>query len=327
MSQTVSLPVRLDPVGMPLSRRATQLLPIVFLVGCLLLAVLALLLIASVRLPLPGAGAGAGSGSATVAEQHPSWPRSGQAAVSVGAGTAVLTPGPESAVPIASVTKIMTALVVLEQAPLAAGDDGFELSIGVADVEDTERRRARSESVVAVRAGDRISQREALLALLLPSANNMAHLLAVKIAGSEPAFVDLMNERARSMRLDRTTYADASGFDRGSRSTARDQTVLARAAMENPTFVWLVRQQLASLPTIGQVVTTNRLLGRHGFVGVKTGSTTPAGGCFVFAAQREVGGERRLVVGAVLGQRGTDPVRAAFDGGELLVDSVTDPIR
>jgi len=70
----------------------------------------------------------------------------------------------------------------------------------------------------------------------------------------------------------------------------------------------------------------DRLLGQHGFVGMKTGSTTPAGGCFVFAAHREVDGQPRLVVGAVLGQRGDDPLRAAFRASQRLVVSVSDPV-
>jgi len=304
---------------MPLSRRSRSLLPIALLLAVVLVALVVLMKASEVRLHVPGAGGGNGT------DRQATWPAVGQAAVSVTGRDDMASSALQTPVPIASVTKIMTALVVLERDPLAAGHDGDSVTVSAADVLDTARRRARSESVVAVRVGDRLTERQALLALLLPSANNIAHLLAVRTAGSEPAFVDLMNARARSLGMNRTTYADASGFDPASRSTAQDQTVLARVAMANPTFAWLVAQRSVTLPTAGLVRTTNQLLGHRGFIGVKTGSTTPAGGCFVFAAHREVDGRPQLVVGAVLGQRGHQPLRAAFGTAQRLVDSVSDP--
>jgi D-alanyl-D-alanine carboxypeptidase (penicillin-binding protein 5/6) len=304
---------------MPLSRRTRSLLPIALVLVVILLGLAVLIRATDVRLPVPGGG------GERPADRQTTWPTAGQAAVSVTGHDDPASSGLQPPVPIASVTKIMTALVVLERAPLADGHDGDTLTITAADVVDTARRRAHSESVVAVRAGDRLTERQALLALLLPSANNVAHLLAERTAGTEAAFVQLMNARARSLGMSRTTYADASGVDPASRSTARDQTVLARVAMANPTFAWLVAQPDVTLPTAGTVTTTNQLLGVRGFVGVKTGSTTPAGGCFVFAAYREVDGRPRLVVGAVLGQRGNQPLRTAFGAAERLVDSVTDP--
>lgn len=306
---------------MPLSRRSRRLLPIAFLLGVLLLASVVLVLVTRVRLPVPGAG------PVTVGGREAVWPASGQAAVSVDDRDTIATSGRQRPAPVASLTKIMTALVVLDRAPLAVGGDGAVLTLTSADVVDTARRQARSESVVAVRAGERLTERQALLALLLPSAGNLAHVLALRTTGSEPAFVELMNARARGLGMSRTIYADASGFDPASRSTAHDQTLLARAALRNPTFAWLVAQPAVILPTAGPVTSTNRLLGRHGFVGVKTGSTTPAGGCLVFAAQRLVDGRPRLVVGAVLDQRGHAPLEAAFSASDRLVASVSDPVR
>ena len=305
---------------MPRPRRTRRLLPIASLLALLLLASAVLAL--ATRTPVPDAGAGAATGRG----EEVAWPGSGQAAVSTTIGDVTPSSGGQHPVPIASVTKIMTALVVLDREPLAVGDEGGTLTITAADVLDTARRAARSESVVTLRAGERLSERQALLALLLPSANNVAHVLAVRTAGSEPAFVDLMNARARGLGMSRTTYADASGVDPASRSTAADQTVLARAALQDPTFAWLVAQPSVVLPSAGRVRSTNRLLGHQGFVGLKTGSTTPAGGCVVFAAWREVDGRPRLVVGAVLGQRGPVPLDGAFDAAQRLVASVSDAL-
>lgn len=301
---------------MPASHRTRQLLPIVFLVGVLVLAAVLVLAVARVRVPVPGGGPDPGA----------AWPSSGQAAVSRRDGELSVSSMRQRPVPVASLTKIMTALVVLDRTALGVGDEGATLTITAADVLDTARRQARSESVVALTAGDRLTERQALLAVLVPSAGNLAHVLAVRTAGGDRAFVELMNARARGLGMSSTRYVDVSGFDPGSRSTARDQTVLARAALDNPTFAWLVAQHEVVLPGAGVVTTTNRLLGHRGFVGVKTGSTTPAGGCYVFAAHREIGGRPRLVVGAVLGQRGADPLGAAFSAAEQLVDSATDPM-
>ncbi|GAA1855779.1 D-alanyl-D-alanine carboxypeptidase family protein [Microlunatus capsulatus] len=301
---------------MPLSRRARRLLPVAFLLAVLLLCAAALVVGTRARLPVPGTADDPAAGAR--------WPAEGQAAVVVGDGL-VHGSGHQRPVPVASVTKVMTALVVLEREPLAVGEEGPVLTVTAADVADADRRRARSESVVGLGAGDRLTLRKALLALLLPSAGDVAHLLAVRTAGSEEAFVELMNARARELGLGSTRYVDASGYDPGSRSTARDQAVLARTALQDPAFAWLVRQRAVTLPTVGRVVTTNRLLGRSGFVGVKTGSTTPAGGCVVVAAHRRVDGREVLVVGAVLGQRGPDPLGVAFGEAERLVDAVAGP--
>ncbi len=251
---------------------------------------------------------------------RPAWPSGGQSALLLPDRTPS-SHGRADAVPIASVTKIMTALIVLEHDPITPDQDGFRLTIRPADVRATERSRERDESLVDVQAGEVINERQALLALLLPSANNMARLLAVRVAGSEADFVGLMNGRARSLGLSETHYADASGFDARSVSTARDQVVLARLAMHNATFAWLVRQPDADIPVAGTVHNTDDLLGRHGFVGIKTGSDQAAGGCFVFAATKSVDGRPQLIIGAVLGQRGPDLVEAALKAARQLAAS------
>jgi len=255
-------------------------------------------------------------------ETGPAWPTTGQAAVRLPDIGDLVGSGVERPVPIASLTKVMTALVVLDRLPMASDEDGVTLTVSEQLAEETARGRTRGESVVPVIAGERITERDALLALLLPSANNMARLLADRVAGSEGRFVDLMNERAGSLDLRATSYADSSGFDRRSVSTAHDQVLLAEAAMRNPTFAWLVRQSTATVPVAGALDTTDRLLGRDGYVGIKAGSHAAAGGCFVFAVARRVDGRRVLIIGTVLGQRGPDLLAAAFAATTTLVDSL-----
>jgi serine-type D-Ala-D-Ala carboxypeptidase (penicillin-binding protein 5/6) len=121
--------------------------------------------------------------------------------------------GGDAPVPIASLAKVMTAYLVLRDEPLEPGEEGFEIEITDADGEDLHRRMAQGESVVEVEAGEELSERQALEALLLPSANNVAALLAVHEAGSVEAFVGEMNAAAAELGMSDTDYTDPSGFE------------------------------------------------------------------------------------------------------------------
>jgi len=285
---------------------------------------------------LPGAGAVAGDareGGSKPAERPPGksfhlvWPSEGQAAVAVeGLGTLGVSGG-ETPVPIASVAKVMTAYLVLRDHPLEPGEEGFEIEIGSADVEDLNRRIALNQSVVAVEAGEVLSERQALEALLLPSANNVAALLAIHEAGSVEAFVDEMNDAAAELGMGRTQYTDPSGFEDTTVSTATDQLKLARAVMADATFAEIVAMPSTVLPVAGEVANFNQLVGHDGFVGIKTGSDQAAGGCLLFAKRIEVDGRTLTVLGAVLGQREGDFIQAALAGANRLAASVTVAVR
>ncbi|GAA3752707.1 hypothetical protein GCM10022225_41620 [Plantactinospora mayteni] len=155
-------------------------------------------------------------------------------------------------------------------------------------------------------AGAVFTQRQALQAVLLPSANNMARILAAWDAGSIDAFVAKMNATAEKLGMKDTRYTDPSGLDPGTVSTAVDQVILARKAMRLPAFAEIAAQKKATLPVAGEVKNYNSLVGRDGVVGIKTGSTDEAGGCLVFAAVVKVGGRKVTIVGAVLGQPGAN---------------------
>ncbi len=247
------------------------------------------------------------------------WPSEGQAAVAVeGLGTLGASGG-EQPVPIASVAKVMTAYLVLRDHPLEPGEEGFTIEIGGADVEDLHRRIALNQSVVEVEAGEVLSERQALEALLLPSANNIATLLAVHEAGSVEAFVAEMNEAAAELGMRKTHYTDPSGFEDTTVSTAAEQLKIGRAAMADPTFAEIVAMPSTVLPVAGEVANTNQLVGHDGFVGIKTGSDQAAGGCLLFAKRIDVGGRTLTVLGAVLGQREGDFIQAALVSASSLV--------
>jgi serine-type D-Ala-D-Ala carboxypeptidase (penicillin-binding protein 5/6) len=248
------------------------------------------------------------------------WPPDGQAAIQIGPSPVQAGPNQHAAA-LASVAKVMTAYLVLRDHPLRHGQDGPTITLTNADVADTDRRRRQQESVVSVSAGEQLTEREALQALLLPSANNIAAVLARWDAGSVERFVARMNAAARSLGMTHTRYTDPSGYDDATVSTAADQVRLVERAMRLPVFASIVATPSATLPVAGTVHNTNTLLGHDGFVGVKTGSTTAAGGCFAFRAIRWIHGKRTTITGVVLGQPG---LAAAFAAADAMVDRVTD---
>jgi D-alanyl-D-alanine carboxypeptidase (penicillin-binding protein 5/6) len=250
------------------------------------------------------------------------WPAWGQAAF-VRAGEAQIHAGPnQHAAPIASVAKVMTAFRVLRDHPLRLGQDGPTIMLTDADVADTDRRRDRQESIVPIAAGEELTELQALQALLLPSANNIAAVLARWDAGSTGRFVARMNATARSLGMVHTRYTDPSGFDDATVSTAADQLRLVERALRLPVFARIVATASATLPVAGTVRNTNTLLGYDGFVGVKTGSTAAAGGCFAFRAIRWIHGRRTAITGVVLGQPGHDRIGAGLAAAAAMVDRI-----
>src|SRR5437762_6950356 len=250
------------------------------------------------------------------------WPAYGQAAVQIGHSEVQAGPSQHAAA-IASIAKVMTAYLVLRDHPLRPGQDGPTITLTDADVADTDRRRGQAESVVSIAGGEQLTESQALQALLLPSANNIAAVLARWDAGSEDRFVARMNAIARSLAMTHTRYTDPSGYDDTTVSTAADQVRIVEQAMRLPVFARIVATSSAMLPVAGTVHNTNTLLGHDGFVGVKTGSDAAAGGCFAFRAIRSVDGRRTTLTGVVLGQPGSDLVEAGLAAAAAVVDRLT----
>jgi serine-type D-Ala-D-Ala carboxypeptidase (penicillin-binding protein 5/6) len=238
-------------------------------------------------------------------------PGPGQTSYQIGDGAVVSSRG-QRPVPIASLAKVMTAYLVLR--------DPKDVTVTVTDddVADTERRAGQDESIVRIAAGETLTERQALIAILLPSANNVAAMLARAVGGSQDAFVARMNDMAHALGMRNTFYTDPSGFDDGTRSTADDQLILAQHAMKLPEFASLVALRSAELPVAGTVHSTDALLGHDGFVGVKTGSDDAAGGCFMFRVHR-TGGD---LTGVVLARRGHDLIAAGLSAARELAASV-----
>ncbi|HEY7430894.1 MAG TPA: D-alanyl-D-alanine carboxypeptidase, partial [Streptosporangiaceae bacterium] len=228
------------------------------------------------------------------------WPVAGVSAAGVSAAgfapRLLAGPGAHRPVPVASVAKLMTAYVIVHDHPLAAGAAGPQIVVRPAEAAAYPAQARNDDSLVQVIAGERISERQALMALLLPSADNMAWILARWDAGSQQAFVARMNAAARRLGMTGTRYTDPSGLAASTVSTAADQVLLGRAVMAQPVLAGIVATRTAMVPVAGPVRNLNRLLGSDQIVGLKTGNTSAAAGCVLLAAWHRVGGRRTLII-------------------------------
>ncbi|MFE4851368.1 D-alanyl-D-alanine carboxypeptidase, partial [Streptomyces sp. NPDC056689] len=230
------------------------------------------------------------------------WPAEGQGSMDVSGIGAMDRFGEQKPVPIGSVAKAMTAYVVLKDHPLQPGKDGP--SIGVdAKAEKEGGYDSEGESTLnTVKEGDKLSQKDALSAIMIPSANNIARLLARWDAGSEEAFVKKMNAAAKDLGMTGTTYTDPSGLKETTVSTAQDQVKLGNELVKIQALMDITKLPTWKDPSGKTWQNYNRLVPYNNAVGVKTGSTTKAGGNLLFAATKDAGGETVTVVGAILGQ-------------------------
>jgi serine-type D-Ala-D-Ala carboxypeptidase (penicillin-binding protein 5/6) len=252
------------------------------------------------------------------------WPETGQAALGVDGVGSFGTSGEQKPVPIASVAKVMTAYLILRDHPLEPGAEGPGIPIDQQAEDDAGLSETEDESTVDVRAGDTISEYEALQAIMIASANNVARLLARWDADSEEAFVEKMNEAAAELGMDDTTYTDPSGLNEDTVSTAADQVRLAEAAMADPVFREVVGVSAYEDSYGVEHRNYNYLVPVDGVIGIKPGTTSAAGGCLLFAAEQEVAGERQLILGAVLGQppaaEDNSILTGALNAGKTLID-------
>lgn len=228
-------------------------------------------------------------------------PSTGQSAVMVqGVGFLGATPD-EQPVPMASVTKVMTAVIVLQDHPLGNGS-GPTFTMTAADNSAYVYAATHDDSNLEVVPGEHLTERQLLEALMIPSADNIADFLARWDAGSILAFVKKMNAMARKLGLTETTYADPSGVDPASQSTAIDQAILGGYAMGVPGMISVEDHPTMTFPVEGTVANYNPVVGQDGVIGLKSGFTSEAQGCLVTAARRSVGGRSVLVVSSTLGQ-------------------------
>ncbi|WP_097964719.1 serine hydrolase [Streptomyces sp. or20] len=242
-----------------------------------------------------------------------SWPGQGQSAVMVDGVGSLGSEGAQKSAPIASVAKVMTAYVILQEHPLKGDEEGETITV---DQKAEDESKRPDESTAPLTKGQQLSQRQMLQLLMIPSGNNAARLLARWDAGSEDAFIDKMNDAAKKLGMTGSTYTDPSGLEKTTVSTATDQLKLAQAVMRNEVFRGIVDMPEIEIEGIdGKIYNNNNLLLQPGVSGIKTGSSTPAGGNLLWSANTKVDGKVLWIYGAVMGQQaGTGRV---YDSLEL----------
>ena len=211
--------------------------------------------------------------------------------------------------PPASLTKIMTALLALESAPLH-------------EVVKIDRRALGHRSSLKLRAGEEFLMRDLLTAMLVNSANDACEAVALHVGGDESRFVAMMNKRARALGLHDTHFANACGFDaRGHYSTATDLAKLTEHALQVPEMSMMVRTVTREIATVDgkrqvSLRTTNDLLLDPDVTGVKTGYTSKAGRCLIASMFKD--GRRLLLVGLNVQNRWEQATRLLRYGQAVL---------
>ena len=233
----------------------------------------------------------------------PAWPAHGGAAIGlVGQSGLLGSSGSDKSVPIASMTKTITSLVLLQKYQLKSGEQGPTVTFTQRDLDILNQVWAEDGSWANVEAGEKLTLVQAMTVMMLKSANNYARSLAVWSYGSQDAFVDAANAWLKQHGFTHTHMTDPSGLDSGSVSNMTDLVGIGKLAIANPVLAKVVDTATATLPTVGTIHNTDPLIGKDGIEGVKTGFTDQAGHCLLFAAKVDINGTSRTLVGVMLGQ-------------------------
>jgi D-alanyl-D-alanine carboxypeptidase (penicillin-binding protein 5/6) len=235
----------------------------------------------------------------------PKWPGYGASAIgAVGFPGVLAASGSEKPLPMASITKLVTALTVLESKPLTVDEAGPSVTMTEADVALYNSYRTVNGKVAPVHVGEVYTQRELLDLTLIESANNYSSTLAKWAFGSEDAFVAKAREWVAAHDLPSLTIIDSTGLGAGNRATASDLVELGRLALADPVVAAIVGTDHLTIHDVGLVENSNELLGTHGVTGIKTGTLDTFGANLLFSAVYPIGDSTVTVIGVVLG--GTD---------------------
>lgn len=230
----------------------------------------------------------------------------------VGFGGVLASAGTPDALPVASISKVVTALVVLQSKPLALDEAGPTITFSEIDEGFYAEQLANDGIVEPSIAGTSISQRHMMDAMLMASANNYAQSLATWAFGSEAAYVEVARTWLAENGLDDTVMNDATGMSPGNVSTVADLIELGALAIADPIVSAIVATAAVDIPGVGVVANRNGLLGIDGVDGIKTGTLDEAGSCLLFSVDHVVADETITLVGVVLGGPDHDTINAAI---------------
>ncbi|MFZ1249648.1 MAG: hypothetical protein WAQ24_05005 [Candidatus Saccharimonadales bacterium] len=248
------------------------------------------------------------------------WPSGGQAAIAAENYDVLATTGLNASLATASIAKVITALCVLEKYPLALGQKGPTLTMNAHDVSMYQDQVSHNGSRLAVYEGLKLTQYEAIQAIMIPSANNIADSLAIWAFGSLSAYADYANAYVLRNGLVHTHIgSDASGYDPSTTSTAEDLARLGLIARQQPVLMEIAAQTSAVLPGTGKVENYNTALGSNGITGLKTGNNDQNPGALLFTADVLIAGKTVKATGAVMG---ASSLAEAIEASEQLVKSI-----
>ncbi|MBB6390765.1 D-alanyl-D-alanine carboxypeptidase family protein [Microbacterium thalassium] len=202
---------------------------------------------------------------------EPAWPAKGDAAIAV-AGIRGTESSDDARASIASITKLVTALVVLDEMPLSVGEDGPDYWFGYNDTLAYWNYRNRGESALDVPVGGKLTQYQMLEGMLIGSANNYADRLANTLWPTDAVYASAANSWLSTHGVPGITVVEPTGIDSANKATPEALIALAKKALANPVIAEIVAKKKVDLPGAGTVTNTNGLLADDGVVGVKTGT-------------------------------------------------------
>ncbi len=219
------------------------------------------------------------------------------------------TSGADESRPIASITKLITALVILDAKPLAASDDpGPTLTFDKADHDLYDKYYVLGATIAKMPTGSSLSLHDVLETMLVVSACNYAEAAAGWAFGSQSGFLAAARSWLAANGLEHTTIVEPTGIDARNVSTPRDLLALGRLAMANPAIADIVASETLDVPGLEFRSNTNTLLGVSGVYGVKTGTLEGSGSNLLFAAHLPTGAGALDILGVLLGGTSHDAV-------------------
>ncbi|MET8082380.1 D-alanyl-D-alanine carboxypeptidase [Streptomyces sp. NPDC005303] len=254
------------------------------------------------------------------------WPTQGQGWMDVNGVGTMDDFGKQTPVAIGSVAKAMTAYIVLKDHPLKSGEEGPKITVDALAEKEGGYNKQGESTLDTVKKGDALTQRQAIAAIMIPSANNIARLLARWDAGSEAAFIKKMNDTAQELGMKNTKYTDASGLKETTVSSAEDQVKLGNELVKIPALMEITSMGQWVDPSGQKWYNYNYLVPYTG-IGIKTGTTSAAGGNLLFASRKEVGGETVTVVGAILGQHKAPIIKTVNDVSKVALLAAEDALK
>lgn len=254
------------------------------------------------------------------------WPvEAGAAAIGIQGSGVIAAQNDTKPRPIASIAKLIAALAILEKKPIKHDESGPLIPITEADEQLYRDYVAQNGTVVLIKAGVPITERDALEAMLLPSANNVADTAAIWAFGSLKNYRDYANSMLKRLNLkDTTVGTDASGLSPSTKSTASDLVRLGEIALKNPILAHIVALPAANIPFAGDIPNYNAMVTKHGYSGLKPGESVQAGNTLLFSTNQTVTGKPVTIIGAILG---TENYRQSNAGALQMVESVKQSLK